>query len=94
MARIVQFKHEEEVDGMPIGPMVIFDESEDDEDDGEGPEALLFGPPYVPPCLCEKPKGSPGEKCEECDREIRQAWVTLAEAEAKAAELGLELRET
>jgi hypothetical protein len=90
LPKVVIFKHEDESAGVPEGPVTV----------GPDPDlvvlcgdALLVGEPWKPPCLCEQSKGEPGGACSRCGGEIRD-WVTLPEAEQKARELGLEMRET
>jgi hypothetical protein len=60
----VTFKHEDEIDGMPVGPVTIWD-------DDEPREPRPFDPNREP-----------------------QPWITLADAERAADELGVTLEES
>jgi hypothetical protein len=86
--RMLIFKHEAEVGGEPIGPAAFVRVS-----DGCGDRQTTVGVPFVPKCICERPVGSPGERCRRCGDEITEPWVTLGQARARACELGVELRE-
>jgi hypothetical protein len=86
---VLVFKHEAEVNGEPIGPVEIFTDTRADPTKAEVVEV-----PFVPTCVCERRQGFPGEHCARCGREIPEPWVTLAEARARARELGLDLKET
>lgn len=86
---VLVFKHEAEADGEPIGPVEIFTDPRADITQAEVIEV-----PCVATCVCERRQGSPGEQCRHCGREIPEPWVTLAEAKARARELGLDLMET
>jgi hypothetical protein len=87
-ARILVFKREADVEGEPIGPAVLVQVS-----DGGG-DRQMVGVPFVPKCVCERPVGSPGERCGCCGDEIDEPWVTLTQARARARRLGIGLRET
>ncbi len=86
---VLVFKHEDEVDGEPIGPATVFTDTRADRT-----QAKVETVPFVPPCVCEPREGSPGERCERCGGKITEPWVTLTEAKARARELGLGLVET
>jgi len=86
---VLVFKHEDEVDGEPIGPATVFTDTRADRS-----QAQVETIPFVPPCVCETREGSPGERCGRCGGEIREPWVTLTQAKARARELGLGLVET
>lgn len=64
----VVFKHENEVNGEPVGPVTIIENEE------PGEPGFLLGRPYDP--------------------DERPEWKTLTEAEAIAAEHGVELEES
>lgn len=86
---VLVFKHENEIDGEPIGPATVFTDTRTDRT-----QAQVETVPFVPTCLCEDRQGSPGERCAHCGGEIPEPWVTLTQAKARARELGLELVET
>lgn len=90
LPKVVVFKDEDDRAGVPEGPVTV----------GPDPDlivlcgdALLIGEPWRPPCLCDEPDGEPGGVWGNCDGKVSN-WLTLPEAEEKARELGLELRQT
>jgi len=94
MAKVVRFKHEDTLkDGTQLGPVDFIEESDLTPDPTGNPEDVLFGGPYVHPCLCSDPVGEIGVDCANCGKPILRRWVTRDEAAALASEHGLELLE-
>lgn len=91
LPKFLIFKDEDDCDGVPIGPVSVGPDPEQVVLYGE---AAFVGEPYRPRCFCNEPGGKPGETCSECGREVPEPWLTLPEAEAKARELGIEVRQT
>jgi hypothetical protein len=91
LPKFLIFKDEDDRDGVAEGPVSIGPDPEQIVLYGE---AAMLGEPYRPRCFCKEPSGEPGETCGECGLEVPEPWLTLPEAEAKARELGLEVRRT
>jgi hypothetical protein len=91
LPKVVIFKHEDDRAGVPEGPVTV--DADPDLVVLCG-DALLLGKPWTPPCVCEPRGGEPGETCDECGGVVREPWMTLPQAEEKARDLGLEVRET
>lgn len=83
---VLVFEYEAEIEGEPVGPAVVsFDIHADPA------QVKVETVPFVPSCVCEVRRGSPGDRCDTCGGEIGEPWVTLTEARARARELGLDL---
>lgn len=90
----VYFKDEDEVKGQPVGPCLV--------ETGPEPAPETLGRPYQSKCLCgdyaaraERSTESNAwgyPLCPDCGDELPPVWITLSEAEAIAAEHGVDLR--
>jgi hypothetical protein len=90
LPKFLIFKHEDDRDGVPEGPVSIGPDPEQFVLYGE---AAIRGESWRPRCRCEEPSGEHGETCDECGGQVR-VWLTLPAAEEKAKELGLEVWES
>jgi hypothetical protein len=90
LPKFLIFKHEDDRDGVPEGPVSIGPDPEQVVLYGE---AAIRGEPWRPRCRCEESSVEHGETCGECGGQVR-VWLTLPAAEEKAKELGLEVRES
>jgi len=84
----VAFKHEDEVDGEPVGSISFVTKADEE---ATGLDALM-GRPYGERCECDEPEGEPGKQCSRCGKE-NERWVTLTHAEKVARREGVMLRE-
>jgi len=81
--KIAVWKEEDEIDGEAVGPFCVMRASD-------------YGRPrpFLSPCGCETPRGDSGAVCEACGGRIPPPYVSLREARARAAELGIDLKES
>lgn len=97
----VTWKDEDEVDGVPIGPISVVT-AEQERRAREAEEAGILGRPYQPKCVCEGSYEALRERsternewgfdiCPDCGDELPEQWVTLRAARAIADQLGVPL---